>query len=366
MTDVDVPPPMRAPGPRIMLVGSFPPPLGGTTVSLEQLRRHLDQHAVECVVVDTNPRGQGMLRAAWRALAAMVARLPTVDVVSLHFSDRAAVTAAPLFWLVCRLGGKPVVYRQFGGEFDRTYAGLPAWRRWLLRRTLLRSEAVLLQTKSMLDALAPLGARLHWFPTARRSTGAVWTGAYAAGARRTLRCAYIGHVRRAKGVLTAATAVAGLADVELDVFGPLIDVDPTEFAHDRVHYRGVLDAQDVPATMAGYDLLLFPTTYPGEGYPGTLVEAALVGLPIVASRWQSLPEMFPDGEVEFVQPGQVDDLAAAIRRFAEQPGLLAARSAALRKRARSTFDAERVFDRFVAICASTLPVRAAARQGMGN
>jgi len=50
------------------------------------------------------------------------------------------------------------------------------------------------------------------------------------------------------------------------------------------------------------DLFCFPTVYLGENQPVNLIEAMAYGLPILTTRWRSLPEMFPSG-----YPGLVDD-----------------------------------------------------------
>ena len=43
------------------------------------------------------------------------------------------------------------------------------------------------------------------------------------------------------------------------------------------------------------DLMCFPTCYLGENQPVSLIEAMALGLPIITTRWRSLPEMFPAG-----------------------------------------------------------------------
>lgn len=334
---------------RVMVVGSMPPPVGGTTVSLRQLSDFLAVHTESCIVVDSSPRQVGMLRALVRTSRQLWRHVRDVDVVSLHFSDRAAVAAGPLLWLLCRFAGKPVIYRQFGGEFARTFGALPAALRWWLKYTILRSDAVLMQTKSMVECFSRISPTVHWFPTARESTNLRCQLRFAMDPTRPLRCAFVGHVRRAKGVLTAVEAVNRVARATLDIFGPLVDVDEAELAGPGIRYRSALAPADVQPTMIDYDLLLFPSRYPGEGYPGTLVEAAMVGLPIVVSRWQALPEMFTEDEAIFVDAGSVEELASEIQRVVDLPAMLPVRSEALLRRARD-FDAGMVFGRFVRIC----------------
>jgi glycosyltransferase involved in cell wall biosynthesis len=55
------------------------------------------------------------------------------------------------------------------------------------------------------------------------------------------------------------------------------------------------------------DLFCFPTHYLGENQPVNLIEAMAFGLPIVTTRWRSLPELFPvnyPGLVEIQSPAQ--------------------------------------------------------------
>ena len=50
------------------------------------------------------------------------------------------------------------------------------------------------------------------------------------------------------------------------------------------------------------DIFCFPTCYLGENQPVNLIEAMAFGLPIVTTRWRSLPEMLPEN-----YPGLVPD-----------------------------------------------------------
>jgi glycosyltransferase involved in cell wall biosynthesis len=338
---------------RLVMIGSLPPPLGGTTVSFSALSEFAAARVGSCRVIDTGSRAGGNLGAAARGIVGLVRELPRADVVSMHFSDRAAITIAPILASLCLAAGKPFVFRQFGGEFDRTFAQLPEWRRAILRRTIFAADAVLLQTKSMVKAFDGLADRLFWFPTARPRSAATYQGAFAKGGSKSLRCLFMGHVSRAKGAERAARAVAEIAGAELSIYGPLVDLAAQDLEGPATTYRGIALPGEVAAVMAEHDLLLFPTMHSGEGYSGTLVEAAMVGLPIVASRWQSLPEMFADDEVLFVPPDDLDALAGAIKSIMESPDELTRRSTRLIARS-SAFDAETVFGRFLEICADTV------------
>ncbi len=335
----------------VMVVGSLPPPIGGTTVSLAELVRYLKAKGVQCIAVNTSRHHQGSFMSFIRSSLEIVRYGRNCDVISIHLSDHSAVIVGPLFWLLTRLVRRPVIYRQFGGSFGETFSQLPRWRQALLRATTLASNLVLLQTKGLVHAFDRGDGKVRWFPTARGRPKAAHSKQFTHVSSGTLRCAFIGHVRQSKGVLEAVEAVGQIDGVRLDIYGPLIDLRPQDIAAPRVQYFGTLDPQDVAQVMADHDLLLFPSYYKGEGYSGTLVEAALVGLPMIVSRWQSLPEMFSENEAWFVEPKDVGAIIAVIKSILARPEVLGTRSDALRLRSLD-YDADRVFAGFIQHCAA--------------
>jgi glycosyltransferase involved in cell wall biosynthesis len=60
------------------------------------------------------------------------------------------------------------------------------------------------------------------------------------------------------------------------------------------------------------DLYCFPTRYPAENQPVTLIEAMAFGLPIVTTRWRSIPEMFPPGYAGLVADQSTGPIAEAL------------------------------------------------------
>ena len=79
----------------------------------------------------------------------------------------------------------------------------------------------------------------------------------------------------------------------------------------RVEHRGYLAPEDRATLYAGARLLVMPSLDEGFGLP--VLEAMAAGVPVVASRRGSLPEVAGDAAV-FVDPADVDGLAQAIER----------------------------------------------------
>ncbi len=112
----------------------------------------------------------------------------------------------------------------------------------------------------------------------------------------------------------------------------------------QVEWRGF--QSDVAAELGRMDMLVLPSLY-GEGMPMVVLEAMAVGLPVVASRVEGVPEVVRDGvDGVLVSPGDAGGLADAIGALAADPQRSAAMGVAGRQRQREEFSdrsmAERV------------------------
>jgi glycosyltransferase involved in cell wall biosynthesis len=92
----------------------------------------------------------------------------------------------------------------------------------------------------------------------------------------------------------------------------------------RVRFMGF--RRDWRGDAAECDVFVLPARF--EGMSNTLLEAAAAGLPIVTTDIPENRFLLQPGEALFVAPDGVDDLAAAIRRVALEPGLAAGLSEA--------------------------------------
>jgi glycosyltransferase involved in cell wall biosynthesis len=77
-----------------------------------------------------------------------------------------------------------------------------------------------------------------------------------------------------------------------------------------VDYRGFVASEKKNDVLREADLFCFPTFYQNENQPVNLIEAMAFGLPIITTRWRSLPEIFPEGYeglVDIRSPEQIAD-----------------------------------------------------------
>ncbi len=157
----------------------------------------------------------------------------------------------------------------------------------------------------------------------------------------------VSRLVRAKGIPELLAAMADL-DAELWVVGERLasdhddSVEP-DFASSRLGSRlkRLGYREDIPALLAAADIFALPSHF--EGLPMSIVEAMLVGLPVVASDLRGVREQVVDGETGYLVPVRsVAPLAAALGRLAANPGLRHAMAEAGRARALEHFDERQI------------------------
>jgi glycosyltransferase involved in cell wall biosynthesis len=84
----------------------------------------------------------------------------------------------------------------------------------------------------------------------------------------------------------------------------------------RIEFMGPVVS--APAVLASLDVCVFPVTEAGT--PTSLLEAAALGQPIVASAVSGVADLFEDGaEISLVPPGDPAALARAVSRLLGEP-----------------------------------------------
>ncbi len=158
-------------------------------------------------------------------------------------------------------------------------------------------------------------------------------------ARVTVKILFLAHCTREKGIFAAADSVlranSELAARRLPIQLKLIsagnfvtDEEKTEFDRLRenpvfastIEHLGFVSGEHKLQLLREAGLFLFPTCYLGENQPVNLIEAMAFGLPIVTTRWRSLPEMLPPDYPVLVNGLDPDELAAAILKVLAEKG----------------------------------------------
>ena len=82
-----------------------------------------------------------------------------------------------------------------------------------------------------------------------------------------------------------------------------------------VVFHGFADEEKKLELLGQADAFSLPSYYSFEAHPVCLVEAMAYGLPIVATRWRILPELFPEGYEGLVDIQSPEQIADRLERF---------------------------------------------------
>jgi len=154
------------------------------------------------------------------------------------------------------------------------------------------------------------------------------------GAPNIVRVLYLAHCTREKGLFDTISGIAlarqRLAErkfaisLRLQIAGTFVSSQQkAEFERlltqpgmgELIEYFGFVSGEQKNRLLRDADLFCFPTYYENENQPVNLIEAMAFGLPILTTRWRSVPELFPanyPGLVDIRSPEQIANVMPAL------------------------------------------------------
>lgn len=294
---------------RILVVAPYPPPHHGTSVPTEVLvewlraERGFDVNVVNTQYGDkTNvPLLSPRLMVVFLSLLRDSLRpMQWASSVLIMGSQRFSTSAGIALVILGTLMRKKVAIYVHGGGFDVYWNRRSRFSRWLITRCLRQAHRVIFQTELVTKAMHP------FLPAATRIPN--WTRGVDVNDRPKpssgFHFYYVGEIRKEKGIEDLLKAFRELhherPDISLDLIGPVrLEFEDSfrETLGDTpdVKLHGELNHSKTIEVINKCDALVFPTQFPGEGYPGAVIEAFVRGIPVIATAWRSIPEIVTDG-----------------------------------------------------------------------
>ncbi len=280
-------------------------------------------------LVDVKRSWRDPLRAL-RILGRLLVRLPRVDILLLWANSSFICSLGIPVMNLARMTGRPYIVKIFGAMLPERIDRLGPQRRKTVVSLLVKARYVLPQTRMLTEELVTRTGldpeRIVHFPNFLPDSYIVegYTKKKFSG-----RCVFIGQIKSEKGVFDIIDSVRDREDISCDFYGQHVEKDMNRFLREmercpNYRYAGVLARDEVMETLRRYDVLLLPTTHPGEGYPAVILEAFAAGVPVITTDWKSIPELVEDGERGIlVPPSSPDRIAAALDLLAEDERLYA-------------------------------------------
>lgn len=157
---------------------------------------------------------------------------------------------------------------------------------------------------------------------------------------------FLSRIIRDKGVDIIIEAVKKLnkrkAGYLVDFYGPFESSYKDEFLTsiegiDNIRYKGFLNLNETSnyQELSQYDVMLFPTYWHGEGFPGIVIDAFVAGLPVIATEWSMNGELIKDGVTGWlIPPLDAEALANVMEGIMDNKETLRSKSIACQESAR--------------------------------
>lgn len=257
-----------------------------TTIITNELRRRYGEEAVK--TVNTN----AWRRRPLRFLLSSLSLLRKSDVFIIAPADNGFKVFVPILDFFNRLFKTKILYVVIGGFLPDLLKAKPKYIKMVNR-----FAGSFVQTENIRKDLAELGVKkLHILSNPKRLNTLKEEDVRVVEDEKIKACVF-SRIYADKGVEDAIEAVKlaneklGGKYITLDMYGLV-----PEFYKERlnellqqneglVKYNGIIDYDKTVETLSNYFIMLFPTFYHGEGFPGNVIDAYNSALPIIATDW---------------------------------------------------------------------------------
>lgn len=309
---------------KLLIVGPLPDyknhlQYGGATVLMANFINFLRRKEINFSFVQTN-RFSNVLkgcndkkRSSLWFVFSFLSKFLFYKTIMFNFSDSGVSSQYPILARISKFFGKTIILHKFGGSLDKCLANLPQSKKNKVLYALRNTDLIFFETKASIKHLKQIaGDKLNvfWYPNVREPSKL----------RKdpqdyNKKLVFLSHIIDSKGVGDLIKVKSILPpDYAIDLYGAIKEDKYRNFDWEshNVKYHGEIDSSKVQEVLAKSLLLLLLTSH-REGYPGIVIEALSVGLPVIVSDVGGLPEMITDGsEGRIIKPKDVKALYDAI------------------------------------------------------
>ncbi|MFV1980782.1 MAG: glycosyltransferase, partial [Rhodothermia bacterium] len=310
-----------------LLIGPLPPPFGGARVSFRLFYDFLFGSEAGGHITHLDlpfrksrdkipPGGVDHLRTSMGLLKSL-RHFRRVDRVVIFGSRNFCFSYGVILLVFCKIFRIPGRVRFFGGHPARVLERTP-YLRGLGMRSIGLAERLVVETEVAVTEFPEfLWPKIEMVHAYRLSVGSrsIQTKSH------DVKFVYVGHVTITKGVPDLATAFKEVSEsasrqgkVELHVYGAGDNEIVEQLSGVQgVHYHGRVPHESLVAELPTYDVFVFPSGYENEGHQGVIVEALMIGMPVIATNLPGPMEILTHGENSLlVEVGDTRALASAM------------------------------------------------------
>ncbi|MCL6247804.1 glycosyltransferase [Acinetobacter sp. ANC 4945] len=201
----------------------------------------------------------------------------------------------PLIFILCFFLKKKLNYVAVGGWLFDFIENMP-----IHKKLLMKTQNVFVQTENLCIKL-----KENNFTNVRLLNNFRLTNFQRKIVRnnRINKIVFMARIHEMKGVdvifqLGHKLIEMGYTNIVIDLYGPIHHEYEKSFLknlkNSSINYGGIVDPLNVYDVLENYDLMVFPTKYFTEGFPGSILDAYISGIPVIASDWMNAHEFIVD------------------------------------------------------------------------
>lgn len=280
---------------KIEYICGLPGPLGGETLKNKVIYEYLKKEKVEFNILDFERYKQNIIILLLKCIWSIIN--PFTKSILISKSSRSAYHYIRLVSMLNFLK-KDVYYLVIGGVFHNFLkSGEFNYKKYK------KLKKIYVESRKMKNELERLGlTNIEYLPNFKDFEFLEYKKRKI---ELPLKCLFFSRIIPEKGVNMIFEALEEInkneTKIKVDFYGPIEESYKGKFNkknenNENTNYKGVLDVQNNETfnILSEYDLMLFPTYWKGEGFPGTLIDSFISGVPVLASDWNCNSEIITE------------------------------------------------------------------------
>ncbi len=302
---------------KYLLIGAIPTDnqqsYGGTTILVKQLIGYFDEKKINYLFIQTNKyNGKfSVLRNYIYTIFYFFKYIKSIDIVFVNVASNGMYFLSPLLIFLSKKFQKKFVSRNFGGNSIELFENASNLKQKLITYLFKEADILFFETKYLVKYFKMINLNTYWFPNSREEPKVIRDK----NIEYKKKFIFIGHIKEEKGIDEILKASTLLDDsYNITLYGNIVEnkyCDQLWEKYPNVKYGGVLKHYDVYKTLAKYDVMLLPSHR--EGYPGVIIEAFGMGLPVISTKLPSIQELIDEKCGILINVRDSNDLANAIK-----------------------------------------------------
>jgi glycosyltransferase involved in cell wall biosynthesis len=334
----------------LILVGALPPPTTGQALAFEMLVKGINERKIPYKIVNISSKKKVLDQvASWGRMSEYIIilleymckvlfRNNTVYIIIAQ-SRRGFFRDLFMIW-IARMNRNKIICHLHGGNYDNFYRSQPKWLRWLIRKTLLQVNDIIVLGEK-------LRGNFNFEPRLRENIQVIPNGFPFKNPPVTLpkklpktgdepiHILFLSNLIESKGYLEVLKSIKILVkengiNVQSYFCGTFManpsdddSVENEEHARqifenyikkhelmNNVYYCGSVTADKKINMLTKAHFFVLPTNYNNEGQPLSIIEAMAYGNVVISTDYRAIPDMIVNNVTGFLLPSRHPQLIA--------------------------------------------------------